>query len=117
MVLDSHTIPIIFGTIELALATLAIVVNIAFGVLQLRAANKRTRGDLEFGKSAPSEPAASGVRCTAQPIATALSRTISRPISSTTRTNPTYLSFICKSSSELIMPSRCWDRLTLLYVN
>jgi hypothetical protein len=60
MVLDSHTIPIIFGTIGVILASISLIVNIAFGILQVRAINKRTRGDLESGKDASPQPAAAG---------------------------------------------------------
>jgi hypothetical protein len=57
-VLDSHTIPILFGTIGVILASLSLVVNIAFGVLQVHAINKRTREDLESGKDGSLQPAA-----------------------------------------------------------
>jgi hypothetical protein len=57
-VLDSHTIPILFGTIGVTLASLSLVVNIAFGILQVRAINKRTREDLESGKDGSLQPAA-----------------------------------------------------------
>jgi hypothetical protein len=46
---DSHTIPIIFGTIATILATIAIVITIAFGILQLRAFNRTSRNDIESG--------------------------------------------------------------------
>jgi hypothetical protein len=46
---DSHTIPIIFGTIATILAVIAIIVTIAFGILQLRALNKTICGDTESG--------------------------------------------------------------------
>ena len=51
-VLDSHTIPIIFGTIGVHLAFVAIAINILFGVLQIRAINNRARDDVECGKGA-----------------------------------------------------------------
>ena len=51
-ILDSHTIPIIFGTIGVLLAFVAIVVNIWFGVLQIRAINNRARDDVECCKGA-----------------------------------------------------------------
>jgi hypothetical protein len=63
MVLDSHTIPIIFGTIGVILASLSLIVNIAFGILQVRAINKRTRESVEAGSPLP---AAAG--STSQPI-------------------------------------------------
>lgn len=49
-VLDAHTIPIIFGTIGVVLATISLVVNIAFGMLQLRAIKQRARNEVEAGK-------------------------------------------------------------------
>jgi hypothetical protein len=55
--LDSHAIPILFGTIGVILASLSLIVNIAFGIFQVRAINKRTRGDLESGKNGSLQPA------------------------------------------------------------
>lgn len=49
---DSHTIPIIFGTIGAVLGTIAIIVTVAFGVLQLRSLNRRKSGDAESGAAA-----------------------------------------------------------------
>jgi hypothetical protein len=66
MVLDSHTIPILFGTIGVTLASLSLVVNIAFGILQVRAINKCTREDLESGKDGSPQLAAAG--STSQPV-------------------------------------------------
>jgi hypothetical protein len=60
MVLDSHTIPIMFGTIGVILASLSLIVNIAFGILQVRAINKRTSGDLERGNDGSPQPAVAG---------------------------------------------------------
>jgi hypothetical protein len=57
MYLDSHTIPIIFGTIGVILASISLVVNIAFGLLQIRALNQRNRNDIEVNKLRLCEPA------------------------------------------------------------
>jgi hypothetical protein len=46
---NSHTLPIIFGTIATILAVIAVIITIAFGVLQLRALNKTSCGDAESG--------------------------------------------------------------------
>jgi hypothetical protein len=46
---DSHTLPIIFGTIATMLAVIALVVTIAFGILQLRALNRKLCSDTESG--------------------------------------------------------------------
>jgi hypothetical protein len=67
MALDSHTIPILFGTIGVILASLSLIINFAFGILQVRAINKRTREDLEFGKDGSPQPAAA--EPTSQPVA------------------------------------------------
>jgi hypothetical protein len=58
-ILDAHTIPIIFGTIGVVLATMSLVVNIAFGMLQLRAIRQCARNEVEAGKvSTEAAPAA-----------------------------------------------------------
>jgi hypothetical protein len=67
--MDSHTIPIIFGTIGVTFASLSLIVNIAFGILQVRAINKRTREDFESGKDGSPQPAAAG--STSRPVAVA----------------------------------------------
>ena len=60
--LDSHTIPVIFGTIGVILACPSLVVNVAFGLLPLRAlGHHRNRDEIEVGKPGGSEPAAAGV--------------------------------------------------------
>jgi hypothetical protein len=58
--LDSHTVPIIFGTIGVILASMSLVVNIAFGTLQLRATNRRARNGIEVGKLSMCEPVSVG---------------------------------------------------------
>ena len=61
--IDAHTIPIVFGTIGVLLALMAIAVNIAFGVLQLRATDKRCREDHECGsRRTPQSTATTRVR-------------------------------------------------------
>jgi hypothetical protein len=55
--LDSHTIPIIFGTLGLVFASIAIAVNVAFGILQIRAFSKRVCDDVEHGKGGTIEKA------------------------------------------------------------
>jgi hypothetical protein len=59
---DTHP----FGTIGVTLASLSLVVNIAFGILQVRAINKCTREDLESGKDGSPQLAAAG--STSQPV-------------------------------------------------
>ena len=66
--LDSHTTPIVFGIIGVILASVAIVVNIAIGLLQIRACNKRVRQDVECGNGGDAEPAPSSVASSAQPL-------------------------------------------------
>ena len=58
---DSHTIPIIFGTIGAILACISLVVNIAFGLLQLRAIDQRNRDQIECGRPRTSEPVSARV--------------------------------------------------------
>jgi hypothetical protein len=60
-VLDSHTIPIVFGTIGVILASVSLVVNVAVGMLQLRAMNRRARIEIEVGNLSMREPASAGV--------------------------------------------------------
>jgi hypothetical protein len=68
-VLDAHTIPIIFGTIGVVLATISLVVNIAFGMLQLRAIKQRARIRVEAGKVS-TEAAHAGIEPTSRIVAT-----------------------------------------------
>lgn len=69
-VLDAHTIPIIFGTIGVVLATISLVVNIAFGMLQLRAIKQRARNEVEAGK-ASTEAAPAGIEPISRTVDTA----------------------------------------------
>lgn len=60
--IDAHTIPIVFGTIGVILALIAIAVNVAFGILQLRATDKRCREDHECGSRRTPQSTATRVR-------------------------------------------------------
>lgn len=51
-----RTISIILSSIEVILACHSLVVNIAFGLLQLRALDPRNRDQIDFGKPRTSEP-------------------------------------------------------------
>lgn len=60
--IDAHTIPMVFGTIGVILALMAIAVNIAFGILQLCATDKRLE-DHECGsRRTPQSTATTRVR-------------------------------------------------------
>ena len=71
--LDSHTISIVFGTIGVVFACLSLIVNIAFGLLQLRATNQRAHREIEIGKPETREPVPASVGLISQtaPVATA----------------------------------------------
>jgi hypothetical protein len=68
-ILDAHTIPIIFDTIGVVLAIISLVVNIAFGMLQLRAIKQRAHNEVEAGKVSK-EAAPAGIEPTSRIVDT-----------------------------------------------